>query len=173
MVLDPRCDPRSNMYLRQLLVRISFDITHGVPQAVDVNPLAVENARANVAHLNLENTVYAFQSDLFGSVPSKFDTISFNQPLSSTHMPQTMPERAVFDQGYYLSEVFLRCAPNHLYADGRVIMGASPSLGDIRRLRKIIKEYGYTSRVVGESHKPSDAWQGPLVYQLVELRRKA
>lgn len=140
----------------------------------DINQLAVANARENVRDIELEKRMTVVESDLFERINGTFDTISFNQPLTSgvASSPVTMLERAVFDPGYNLLRRFLRESHAYLNPGGKIFIGSSPDVGDEDLLRKMIASEGYIPFVLGTIHKPSDQWQEPLRYRVLELQSK-
>jgi len=144
--------------------------------AVDINPQAVENAKTNVLRFGLGNIVDVYYSNLFSGVPFKkrFDTILFNQPLTSDSRfaANGSLEMSVFDPGYQTFRRFLQGAHYHLTKGGRLLVGASPNIGNPRLLSKIIRGEGYDSRIVGRNVEPSNQWDSGIEYRLLELREK-
>ena len=108
--------------------------------AVDINPRAVELARRNAAANGVDIPVS--ESDVYGNVDGRFDTIVFNLP----YLP--VDEEGLLAKAWSGGpERLLEGAPGHLNPDGRVVVVVS-SLTEPRALEDALD--GYEVRTLGE-----------------------
>ncbi|WP_171166387.1 methyltransferase [Streptomyces sp. I05A-00742] len=124
--------------------------------AVDINPSAVDNVRANAERHGVGDKVRALRSDLFKSLDAhdKFDIIYWNSPFVESPADNTSPsyaEAAVFDPGYTAHREFLRTAPDHLTDSGTVYLGYSRIAGNIGLLEQFAESAGLTCEVYQEN----------------------
>lgn len=106
--------------------------------AIDINPNAVENARANFEKHNFgEDRCLAYQSDLFKNVKIKFDVVLFNPPHQGFET-EDMLEKALTDGDYSTVKRFFSEVSGYLSDDGTVCFEFS-ELGDLNLLEKLIK----------------------------------
>jgi release factor glutamine methyltransferase len=117
--------------------------------ASDISEDAVRNTSLNVARYGLEKTVSVRQGDLFQVLEpeERFDTIFWNSNF--VHVPDDYVfaadyHRAFCDPGYRTHSRFLREAPRHLAARGRLLLGFS-SQGNDSALEALFREHGYRS----------------------------
>ena len=119
---------------------------------VDVNPLAVENARFN-SELNGSGCEFA-ESDLFTELESKFDLIIFNPPYLPTAEGEEVmgPINKAWDGGSSGREVidrFLADAPEFLSPTGAILTLAS-SLSGIKETVEVLRKKGLKTEVLEE-----------------------
>ncbi len=119
---------------------------------VDVNPLAVENARFN-SELNGSGCEFS-ESDLFTELESKFDLIIFNPPYLPTGADEAVPGHInkAWDGGSDGREVidrFLADAPDFLSPTGAILTLAS-SLSGIKETIDSLKKKGLKAEVLEE-----------------------
>lgn len=77
---------------------------------VDINPDAVENAKANAKRLGFESRSSAVVSDGFQSVAGNFDLMLFNAPYWD-RKPESLLEYACYDQNHdFLRSVLLNAS---------------------------------------------------------------
>jgi release factor glutamine methyltransferase len=89
--------------------------------AADINPKAVACTLANLQRNHLQAELR--NSDLFSNVEGKFDLILFNPPyLVGAGEGDLERSWAGGKDGVQVLERFLREAPQHLLADGRIIV---------------------------------------------------
>lgn len=97
--------------------------------AVDINPHAVECARANAALNRLE--IEVLLSDLFLDLEGKFDVIAFNPPyLPDAIAGEIERSWAGGEDGVRVLERFLKDAPRHLHDGGRIYVLLSTMMKD-------------------------------------------
>jgi release factor glutamine methyltransferase len=88
---------------------------------VDINPIAVDNARLNAQRLVVANTSFLV-SDVFEKVTGKFDVIVCNPPYN--HSPAADPvERMFWDPEDEAKRRFFRDVNGFLKKDGRIYFG--------------------------------------------------
>lgn len=105
--------------------------------AVDINPNAIENTKANFQKYNFKN-IETFESDVFEKVEGKFDTINFAAPYHGNE-PRDILEYGVSDPEYRALKIFLKEAKNFLKENGQIILGFS-NTGDLDLLNTLFIE---------------------------------
>jgi release factor glutamine methyltransferase len=89
--------------------------------AADINPKAVACTLGNLQRNHLQAGVR--DSDLFSNVKGRFDLILFNPPyLVGAGEDDLERSWAGGKDGIYILERFLREAPQHLLAEGRIVV---------------------------------------------------
>lgn len=97
--------------------------------AADINPKAVDCARANAKSNGLEMSVV--HSDLFLDVEGVFDLIIFNPPYVPDEIKGDIERSwAGGEDGVRVLDRFLRGAPNHLVKGGRILVLLSTAMKD-------------------------------------------
>jgi release factor glutamine methyltransferase len=116
--------------------------------ALDVNPLAVRCARANVTMHGLDDLVTVQESDLFDSVADElYDLITFNPPFYP-RAPRDMADRAwAAGEGSLLLWRFLDEARIRLKPGGEVLVGGST---DAPYTASLTRMPGWCVRIVGQ-----------------------
>ena len=113
--------------------------------AIDINPDAVKNTRANIELHNVQGKVEVRQGNLYEPLKpnEEFDTIFWNTPFGFVE-DESVPdlEKAVYDPAYRSTEKFIREAKQHLKKGGRVLIGFSTTLGRMDLLQKFCTETG-------------------------------
>jgi release factor glutamine methyltransferase len=104
--------------------------------AVDVNPVAIEAAKANARRNGVESSISFYVSDLFTSVVGEFDVIIFDPPFR-WFKPREACEIATTDENYQTLVGFFEEFRNYLKKDGRLIICFGSS-GDIKYLYELI-----------------------------------
>jgi release factor glutamine methyltransferase len=105
--------------------------------AVDINPLAVENAKENLSRFNIHNSKVVL-SDLFEKVTGIFDTIIFNAPFHGNQALDVL-ELGTSDYNYETLTRFFFEAPQYLEKGGYILLGFA-NTGDNELVHKLIKE---------------------------------
>lgn len=115
--------------------------------AVDINPRAVELARRNSESNGL--VIDVRESDVYGNVDGRFDTIVFNLPYLPVDEEGLLAKAwSGGPDGLGPLPRLLKGAPDHLVPDGRVVVVVS-SLTEPRALEDALE--GYEVRTLGES----------------------
>ncbi|MEU7043256.1 methyltransferase [Streptomyces varsoviensis] len=114
--------------------------------ALDINPAAVENTRANAHRHGVSDRLTVLHSDLFTALPpdAAFDVVFWNSNYvepPADYPLDTMLHHAFFDPGYAAHERFLAEAPARLTPGGRLLLGFS-DVGNQERLRRLCDTYG-------------------------------
>lgn len=135
--------------------------------AVDINPSAVANARANFRRHGLDDTRVVC-SDLFARVDGPFDTIFFNAPFHGNE-PRDLLERGVSDPGYQTLQRFLRESPRFLSRGGQAIVGLG-SMSDLPLFQRLAREGGY--RIAKQQSRPNGNWTA-LLFTLELVRQSS
>ena len=105
--------------------------------AVDINPNAIENTKANFKKYNLKN-FDIFESDVFEKVEGIFDTINFAAPYHGSK-PKDILEYGVSDPEYRALRILLQKAKTFLKENGQIILGFS-NTGDLNLLNTLFIE---------------------------------
>ena len=126
---------------------------------VDINPSAVECAKANAKRNGVGNAKFA-QSNLFSAIapPSQFDVILFNPPYLPTTRDEKLAlerENAAYDGGESGLETFMRFAkqaPSHLASSGKVaVIATSLNDGIKKTLAELDERIGHAQILAEES----------------------
>lgn len=125
--------------------------------AVDINPSAVQCAKANAERLELKNMTVQ-QGDLFSSTNpgEKFDLIIGNPPFR-WFAPRDMAERAELDENYVTLRRFFQEAKLHLVGDGRLLVVFADS-GDLTYFEEVANQAGYDLDVVDTEKDEQYGW---------------
>ncbi|HSB46853.1 MAG TPA: HemK2/MTQ2 family protein methyltransferase [Candidatus Bilamarchaeum sp.] len=121
---------------------------------LDINPEAVECARANAKANKITNALF-MESDLFSAVPKrKFDAILFNPPYLPTGETERVagPVNAAFDGGKDGRKVvgkFLLEFDRFLRPGGTLLLVQS-SLNDLEKTKKALAKLGYGTEIAAE-----------------------
>lgn len=110
--------------------------------AVDVNPHAVEAARANAAANGVGDRIVVLKSDLFDAVEGTFDLIVFDPPFR-WFAPRDLREANTTDEDYRTLTSFFCDVPGRLNSGGRVLLFFGTS-GDADYLDQLIREAAFT-----------------------------
>ncbi len=124
--------------------------------AVDVNPRALEAARANVARNGVADRVEVRYSDVFSEVAGIFDLIVFDPPFR-WFRPRDWLESAMTDEGYDAMTRFFRQARRHLSPGGRMLIFFGTS-GDLGHLENLMAAEGFSGEVVARDDLFRDDW---------------
>ena len=106
--------------------------------AVDVNPHAVDAARANAALNGVADRIVVVEGDLFDAVDGRFDLVVFDPPFR-WFPPRDLRERNTTDEDYQTLTAFFRQVPERLTEDGRILLFFGTS-GDADFVDKLIRE---------------------------------
>ena len=106
--------------------------------SVDVNPHAVDAARANAALNGVADRIVVVEGDLFDAVDGRFDLVVFDPPFR-WFAPRDLRERNTTDDDYQTLTAFFRQVPERLTEDGRILLFFGTS-GDAEFVDKLIRE---------------------------------
>lgn len=118
----------------------------GYVLATDKNPAAVQNAKRNSGFLDLHIEVR--RADVFGSINTKFDVITFNPPFTD-HRAKQSHEISFWDKGHVSIKKFFGGLGKRLNSRGRAFI-CWASFGDPRKLKRLAKEAGYSLLEAGK-----------------------
>jgi release factor glutamine methyltransferase len=124
--------------------------------AVDINPIALEAARANVARNGVADGVEVRYSDVFSDVEGRFDLIVFDPPFR-WFRPRDWVESAMADGGYQAMNRFVRQARQHLSDAGRMLISFGTS-GDLGYLKAILSQERFVAEVVASDDLVREGW---------------
>ncbi|MBI5159379.1 methyltransferase [Candidatus Micrarchaeota archaeon] len=125
---------------------------------VDVNPVALENARFNADANNKNNCVF-FDSNLFEKVEGKFDFVLFNPPyLPTSESDKTrnvLLDKALDggESGRVVVDIFLREFEKFLKPKGKLLLLHSSYAGTGETIR-VLKRKGFLVRVLEKKRFP-------------------
>lgn len=125
--------------------------------AVDINPRALDAARANAERNGVADRVEVRHSDVFSHVTETFDLIVFDPPFR-WFRPRDLLEAAMTDEGYRAMTRFFHQARSHLSARGEMLIFFGTS-GDIGYLDKLMQFDGFTAEVVAHDGGVKDGWK--------------
>ena len=128
--------------------------------AVDVNPTAIEAARANAERNGVADRVAVRYSDVFSEVGEAFDLIVFDPPFR-WFKPRDLTETAITDEGYRAMTSFFRQARRHLAPAGRMLIFFGTS-GDMGYLKQLMAQEGFSPAEV--AHLEGDRDGVPVAY---------
>jgi release factor glutamine methyltransferase len=117
--------------------------------AVDVNPYALDAARANAARNGVADLVDVRDSDVFSGVEGIFDLIVFDPPFR-WFTPRDIRELASTDTNYRAMTEFFAEAQRHLAPAGRMLIAFGTS-GDIAYLRHLMTDNGFDATVMAST----------------------
>ena len=124
--------------------------------AVDINPYAVECARANAEANGVAERIAFFESDVFDRVEGGFDLIIFDPPFR-WYAPRDLVEAAIADENYQALTRFVAEARAYLHDNGRILVNFGTS-GDLDYLLAVIDRHGFDKEVVSELELVREGW---------------
>ncbi|HEU4513560.1 MAG TPA: methyltransferase [Nocardioidaceae bacterium] len=133
--------------------------------AVDVNPHAVEAARANAERNGVPDRVSIGQSDLFREVDGRFDLVIFDPPFRWMK-PRDWAEASITDEGYRTLTAFFANVRDHLTENGRILVFFGTT-ADIGYFEQLIETNGLASRVVARREVEKDGH--PVEYRTYRI----
>ncbi|MGH8794960.1 MAG: methyltransferase [Stackebrandtia sp.] len=109
--------------------------------AVDVNPHAVEAARANAVRNGVADKIEVLRSDVFDDVNGEFDLIIFDPPFR-WFAARDVLELSCADEDYRTLRRFFHAARRRLRPGGRMLVFFGSS-GDLDYLRRLADAVGF------------------------------
>lgn len=140
---------------------------------IDINPKAVENAKKNVEIHKLKDKIRILEGDLFKPLISKnekFNIIFWNFPWGYVEEDILMHERAIFDPFYKGLETFFKEAPNYLNKTGKIFIGFSLIMANVKRFEELLKKYNLEYKVVKEGKLTHIS--DKTMFQLLEIKKE-
>lgn len=136
--------------------------------AVDVNPAAVQAARANAVRNHVAELIDVRLSDVFSDVKGRFDLIVFDPPFR-WFPPRELAERATTDENYQAMRTFFEYADEHLEHDGSMLIFFGTS-GDLGYLQKLMAETGFDAEPI--AHVEDEKDDVPVEYFTFHVQRR-
>ena len=118
--------------------------------AVDINPKAVDAARANAVANGVADRISFGVSDVFDSVEGAFDLIVFDPPFR-WFKARDLLELSTADESYQALTRFMREVRDRLRPGGRILLNFGSS-GDIDYLNHLIDEGGFKKATLYSSN---------------------
>lgn len=127
----------------------------GKVTAVDINPTAVTNTMQNVMRHEVKGMFKVLEGDIFDSIAKreKFDTIFWFAPMMHVDMDRrnlSLLEKSVFDPNYEGLRRYLSEAREYLKPNGRLLLGYSPSHGEVDVLRYLAEKNGWEILIIAK-----------------------
>jgi release factor glutamine methyltransferase len=135
-------------------------------EAVDINPIAVEAARANAERNGVGDRVRVHVSDVFSEVQGRYDLVIFDPPFR-WFPAGDWAEAAITDENYRALTTFFAEVRDHLTEDGRILMFFG-STADLGYLETLIDRHGFDASVLDRRAMMKDGFAVEyLSYRLV------
>ena len=125
--------------------------------AVDISPVALEAAAANVYRNGLSQLVEVKRSDIFSDVEGRFDWIVFDPPFR-WFRPRDLMESMMADEGYRARDEVFRQARSHLHANGKMLVFFGTS-GDLGYLEHLMAEQGFSWETAAHDDLSRYGWR--------------
>jgi len=114
--------------------------------ALDISAAAVENSRRNAVRHGVDDRVRVLRSEMFAALSreERFDMIYWNSNFAEApaeFVNETDLHHSFFDPAYVSHRRYLREAPRHLTADGRLLLGFA-SIGNAGLLLRVASDAG-------------------------------
>ncbi|UJR19723.1 hypothetical protein I4U23_022857 [Adineta vaga] len=116
--------------------------------ATDITSQAIANIQANTDKYNMNDRIRILHGSIFEPLNKneQFDIIFWNIPFGDTKKPLEQLdslERALFDPGYKLIEIYIKEAHKHLKENGRLFIVFSKWLGNFEHLTELAHSNGW------------------------------
>ena len=138
--------------------------------AVDINPDAVANTRANIEKHGLGDRMEAREGDVFDPVrpDQRFDLVFWNIPFAFVEpgTPVTPLQRSTLDPGYASMRRYITEGPRHLKPGGLLTLGFSTTLGRMDLVEEIAAGAGLEARI---AHAVPASPELPIAFELIHL----
>jgi len=138
--------------------------------AIDVNPHAVKNTKANAKLHKVDRRVKVLKGDVYSPLKTKdkFDVIFWNTPFGYVKDDKiSILEKAVFDPQYKSTKKFIKGARKHLKKNGRLLVGFSTTLGHFSILKELLKQSKFKIKLLKEIKSKE---VHPVKFQLYEAK---
>jgi release factor glutamine methyltransferase len=136
--------------------------------ALDRNPSAVENARANAERHGFSRVIEVRQSDMFSALgkDEKFDVVTMNPPFLD-HELDDIVSNSTWDEDLHVHKEFFAHVGDYLKPDGRAYI-AQADFGPMNEVKRMAKEAGFAIRELGKYNRPF----APIIFYAFELQPK-
>ena len=115
--------------------------------AIDLNPRAVANAKANAKQLKLKN-ITVRQGNMFEGVSEKFDVITINPPYTDKTAGNDI-DICFFDKDHKFVRSFFANLRAHLKKDGIAYIAWS-NISDMKLLPRLAKKHDFNIQLLAE-----------------------
>jgi release factor glutamine methyltransferase len=122
--------------------------------AADINPHAVEAARANVERNGVADNVVVVESDVFARVEGRYDVVIFDPPFRWMK-PRDWAEASITDENYRALTAFFARVREHLVDGGRILVFFGTT-ADVGYLERLIESNGLVGRIVSRRGMDKD-----------------
>jgi release factor glutamine methyltransferase len=122
--------------------------------AVDRNPAAVENAKANAERHGYSHIIEVRESDMFSALEQdrKFDVITMNPPFLENALDDIV-SNSTWDAELHVHKEFFAHAHDHLKPHGRSYI-AEATFGALKEMKQMARAAGYAIQEIGKYKRP-------------------
>ena len=123
--------------------------------AMDRNPAAVENAKANAERHGYSHIIEVRESDMFSALEQdrKFDVITMNPPFIENALDDIV-SNSTWDADLHVHEAFFAHAQDHLKPHGRSYI-AGANFGALKEMKQMARTAGYAIQEIGKYQIPN------------------
>jgi HemK-related putative methylase len=139
---------------------------------VDINPVAVKNTERNAGLHGMAGKIRVLHGDVYNPLldGERFDSIFWNTPWGLVKKKRLdVYEQSLWDTEYRSTERFIAQSVNHLKARGRLLIGFSSTIGDLKYLALLLKKYGFRWKIVKTLESRSVNFSAK--FEIIEARR--
>lgn len=133
--------------------------------ALDLNPHAVEAAKANAVRNQVADRIDVRRSDLFAEADGRFDLVIFDPPFRWMK-PRDWAEASITDEDYQTLTAFFATVREHLTENGRILVFFGTT-ADIGYLEQLIESNGLAFRIVSRRELDKDGH--PVEYRTYRI----
>ena len=135
--------------------------------ATDINPFAVENARANVRNYHLNVSVR--EGNLYDSIQTdeRFNFIVWAHPFNNWDTPvNDILLRSGMDYNYEGVKGYIAGAKAHLHPGGRLLLGTGDT-ADLQKIALTANDNGYSMKLLKQTEMPLEPEGRELIKYLI------
>ncbi|MFZ5849324.1 MAG: methyltransferase [Actinomycetota bacterium] len=133
--------------------------------ALDINPHAVEAAKANAERNGVADRIDIRRSNLFAEADGRFDLVVFDPPFRWMK-PRDWAEASITDEDYQTLTAFFATVREHLAENGRILVFFGTT-ADIGYLEQLIESNGLAFQVVSRREMDKDGH--PVEYRTYRI----
>ena len=139
--------------------------------ALDIDPMAVKNARGNVKLHGLSDVIDIRVSDTFNALGrrEKFNVITANLPFAEETAAKT-PGLSIWDPGIKVHKKFFDGVEKHLKPNGRIYLAQS-NFGAVDEVEKLAKASHFNVNKIGQKAMSDADSTDPRVFFAFELTK--